>query len=282
MTEIVTCVLCGRRGVRDFEAADALSWRCANRDVCQRRIDESAMERPFVPGAAEARAATGAASNGAGAGSADAALAGIAREVEGLRKTVESVPSLFQQVEDLARVVQDLAASVAAGSGGGDAAMSWLVMPADLPVARAVLDELCGWLREVFLRYPDGAGALVECWLWHPDVVEELLWLMRAWLAAYQDEDASAGRAGDWHDRYRPGVVKRIKTSTGTCSLENHQPGGSHHRHAPVVPLIDAVDQVAAWWATARANAAPEPTPEQFSAAHAAQAEQRRTGAGRR
>ncbi|MFI5614551.1 hypothetical protein [Amycolatopsis sp. NPDC051903] len=276
MNEILTCVLCGRRGVRDFEPADALSWRCVNRDACQRRVDEAATERPYLPGATEARTTSTAGAEP------DAALAGIAREVEGLRKATETIPSLFKQVEDLARVVQDLAANIAARPGGGGAAMSWLVMPDDLPLTREVLDELCGWMREVFLRYPDAVGALPECWLWHPDVVEELLWLMRVWIAAYQDEDASAGRAGDWHDRYRPGVVKRIKNATGTCSLENHQHGGSHHRAAPTVPLTDAADQVAAWWATAREDAAPEPTTEQLSAAHAAQAEQRRNGSGRR
>ncbi|QRP48868.1 hypothetical protein [Amycolatopsis sp. FDAARGOS 1241] len=272
MNEILTCVLCGRRGVRDFEPADALSRRCVNRDACQRRVDEAAMERPFLPGSAESAAAA----------EPDAALAGIAREVEGLRKATETIPTLFKQVEDLARVVQDLAANIAARPAEGNAAMSWLVMPDDLQLTREVLDELCGWLREVFLRYADAAGALPECWLWHPDVVEELLWLMRVWIAAYQDEDASAGRAGDWHDRYRPGVVKRIKQATGNCSLENHQDGGSHYRPAPTVPLTDAVDQVAAWWATAREVAAPEPTAEQLSAAHVAQAEQRRNGSGRR
>lgn len=268
MNQIVTCVLCGRQGVEQFERADALSWRCGNREACQRRIDEAAAERPFSA-RDTAEQATG-----------EAALAGIAREVEGLRQAVEAVPSLFKRVEDLARVVQDLAAAVSARPGGSNAAVSWLVMPADLAVSREVLEELCGWLREVFLRYPDGAGALAECWLWHPDVVEELLWLMRAWIAAYEDEDASAFRAGDWHDRYRPGVVKRLKNATGNCSLENHQDGGSHHRAGPVVPMADAVGQVADWWASARREAAPEPTPAQLSAAHAAQAEARRNGAG--
>ena len=70
----------------------------------------------------------------------------------------------------------------------------------------------------MFLRYPDGVAVLPECWLWHPDVVEELLWLMHAWRAAYEGRGASVQLAGDWHDRQRPGVVRRVRTAVGSCS----------------------------------------------------------------
>ena len=86
-----------------------------------------------------------------------------------------------------------------------------------------VLGELCAWLHAIFLRYPDGAVALPVCWLYHPDVIEELLWLMHAWCAAYQGKGASVQLAGDWHDRQRPGVVRRIKSGAGSCSIERHQ-----------------------------------------------------------
>jgi hypothetical protein len=46
-------------------------------------------------------------------------------------------------------------------------------------------------LHTIFLRYPDGAGALPECWLYHPDVVEELTWL----LATHGGGDAPAATA---------------------------------------------------------------------------------------
>jgi hypothetical protein len=107
-----------------------------------------------------------------------------------------------------------------------------------------MLGELAGWLHAVFLRYPDGVAVLPECWLWHPDVVEELLWLMCAWRAAYEGRGASVQLAGDWHDRQRPGVIRRVKTAAGSCSPERHQsrPGCHHsslprrHRHGrPVV-----------------------------------------------
>jgi hypothetical protein len=156
------------------------------------------------------------------------------------------------------------------------AAPSWLVLPEDLAAAQEVLASLVGWLGEVYLRYADAAREFPECWLWHPDVVEELLWLMHAWHAAYRGHDACAALAGDWHDRYRPGVVRRIGKLTGNCSLEKHQPQPGRTLPArPVVPLGEAMEPIAAWWATRRGEPAPEPTEEHLGAA-------RRSGGGSR
>ena len=133
---------------------------------------------------------------------------------------------------------------------------------ADPALAAAVLDELVGWLAAVYLRYPDGADHLPECWTWHPDVVEELLWLMHAWAAAYQGPQASVALVGDWHDRHRPGVVRRIRQSAGSCSYEKHQTRSGWDTlssAAPTVPGLEHVGSIAAWWATRRDDPAPEP-----------------------
>ena len=85
----------------------------------------------------------------------------------------------------------------------------------------------------VYLRYPDGADHLPECWAWHPDVVEELLWLMHAWAAAYQGPQAWVALVGDWHDRQRPGVVRRIKTTAGI--VLDREPPDPHRLDPPSV-----------------------------------------------
>jgi hypothetical protein len=194
-----------------------------------------------------------------------AAVAGLAREVEALRRSVEPLKGLSGQVEDLARVVTELAERVASHTrktnGSKVAALSWLDLPEDMQTAHQVLAELVGWLPEVYLRYADAARSFPDCWLWHPDVVEELLWLMATWQAAYRGEGATVAAAGDWHDRYRPGVVRRIKATAGTCSPENHLPRADRPSGArPVVPLADALGEIAGWWAQHRADQPPHPT----------------------
>jgi hypothetical protein len=230
------------------------------------------------------------------------AVAGLAREVEGLRMAMEAVTPLPDQVKrlhdevaplpeqvtKLAKVVKTLVDQAnPEEEGQRTRPLSWLDLadhadadrdPAEL--AQEVLSDLAFWLVRVFLRYSD--ATLPECWWWHPDVVEELLCLMRSWLAAYVDSDATVARAADWHDRYRPGAVKRIKTATANCSLENHQDGGELHRPGPSIPSGAALASIATWWGTARTEAAPVPAAEVVADARAAETARRRAGGGRR
>ncbi|SNR29179.1 hypothetical protein SAMN06265360_101317 [Haloechinothrix alba] len=204
------------------------------------------------------------------------AIAGLASEVDGLRRRIETLDHIRRRVDELATLVDQLAAHVntTGGAAEPEPVPSWLMLPADRSEAGRVLGELVAWLHAVLLRYSDAAAALPECWMWHPDVVEELLWLMHTWLAAYQGERASIALAADWHDRYRPGVIRRIKTVAGACSLENHSPPAER----TPVPLSDAAERIAAWWAGHRDEPAPEPTEEQFAATRSL----RRGGGGRR
>lgn len=192
------------------------------------------------------------------------AVAALAREVEELRRALAPLTGMADRVDELAGLVAKVADVVAAMSArpAPTPAPSWLMAPADEALIREVLDELTGWLRAIFLRYPDGANALPECWLYHPDVVEELLWLMQAWCAAYQGPAASVALAGDWHDRARPGVVRRIRLSAGSCSIERHQTRHEWNQRpagAVEVPGLHGVDVLARWWADARDEPAPEP-----------------------
>ncbi len=192
-----------------------------------------------------------------------AAVAGLARELDTVRRLVEPLPGRVDALGELAEQLARRVAALAARPSSG-AMPSWLVAPADEQAVRAMLGELTVWLDEVLFRYPDAAAVVPDCWLWHPDVVEELLWLMHAWLAAYQGPNASVALVGDWHDRYRPGVVRRIKTSAGVCSVEVHTADG--RRPEPRLPAEADVDQLAGWWATARRDPPPEPGTERLAA----------------
>jgi hypothetical protein len=204
---------------------------------------------------------------GGGPGPVDPVLAGLARELDGLRRTVAGLEGLPGRVDELAGLVAQLADALTALSArkGPTPCPSWLTHPTSPIATTATLEELGEWLRVVYLRYPDAASGLPECWLWHPDVVEELLWLEHAWLAAYQGRAASVGLAGDWHDRQRPGVVRRIRQTAGSCSRERHQTRAGWDppdSGAPTIPGADAVAVIAAWWGGDRDHPAPEPQPD--------------------
>ena len=206
------------------------------------------------------------------------AVVGLAREVETIRRALDETATT-SELDRLAQVVSDLADAISPKNTDAlPAVPSWLAIARDEQATRPLLEDLTGWLGTVYLRYADAARTLPECWLWHPDVVEELLWLMYAWLAAYDEAEGSVRTAGDWHDRHRPGVVRRIGDYARACSLENHLPDRA--AKAPSVPVEDAAEAIALWWAQARDDRAPAPTDDQMVAA-AALARQARTGGGR-
>jgi hypothetical protein len=199
-------------------------------------------------------------------------LAGLARTLEALERQVAELAPVGKRVDELAATVAQLA-QVALGAEAAKAdrpskvAPSWLDIDHESPTRWAaddILVRLTPWVGGVYLRYSD--AKLPDCWLWHPDVVEELICLHAAWVAAY-DRESAVTAASDWHERQRPGVVARVKTYAGMCSLEAHLPGKERHRPAPDTPTEDAVPAVAAWWATRREQPGPEPTPEQIAAA---------------
>ncbi|MCM3849577.1 hypothetical protein ND486_25610 [Pseudonocardia sp. DR1-2] len=191
-------------------------------------------------------------------------LADLVREVDTLRRRLGDLDQVGDRLDELDRVVAQLANTLAtvAARRRVPAAPSWLLASTGADEVAVLLDELCAWLAAVFLRYPDGATALPECWLWHPDVVEELLWLMHAWCAAYQGENASVQAAGDWHDRQRPGVLARLRKSVGSCSVERHQtrPGWSDvPTPAAAVPGLAHTALIVGWWSAQRDGTPPEP-----------------------
>ncbi|TCO33020.1 hypothetical protein EV652_10319 [Kribbella steppae] len=206
------------------------------------------------------------------------AVAALARTVDQLSRDVQALKGGMQQtaakaeVTRLAGVVTELGETVmqVTGHSGGqktadvEPVRSWLRLPEDEAAAETVLSELVPWLQTVYLRYGDARETLPPCWLWHPDIVEELLWLMDAWTSAFYGPDASLRLVGDWHDRQRPGVMRRVGIYAGGCDLPTHRDHAGET--AAVVPLIDDLDGFVKWWAADRDNNGPEPTREQIQA----------------
>jgi hypothetical protein len=206
-------------------------------------------------------------------------VAGLARELEQLYRDVRELLGLTGRVDDLAVTLAQLAETVTTGKQErpDEPAPCWIDHHADpgrdpaasraTRDAAGLLDKLAPWVGAVYLRYSDAVSGFPDCWMWHPEVVEELLWLHRAWLAAYSP-CATGTAVGDWHDRQRPGVVARIRAYAGMCSLEAHQPGQDRATPAPATPTLDALAAIAGWWATSRELPGPTPTEEQIAAAN--------------
>jgi hypothetical protein len=144
-------------------------------------------------------------------------------------------------------------------AGGPPAVRSWL-LAANAEQAVEDLGDLVDWVHRVYLRY--ARAQLSSCWLWHPEVIEELWWLRWAHAEAYGPEGGSWMRVGDWHDRQRPGVERRVNGLLGTCALSRHadrngRPADVTEPGAP--PLAEHHAAIAAHWVATR-TAGPEPT----------------------
>ncbi|MFG1818276.1 hypothetical protein ACGFIF_31240 [Kribbella sp. NPDC049174] len=220
-----------------------------------------------------------------------AAVAGLARSVEALTRDVaamkaglkqtasktavarlnDTVASLGNTIASFEDLLTRLAAAKPSSSRGkaADASSvepvrSWLRLPEDSAAVEAVLSELLPWMETTYLRYATARETLPPCWLWHPEIVEELLWLMDAWIAAYDSDEASNKLVGDWHDRQRPGVTRRIGEYAPACDVLAHRdPAG---QRAITVPLAADADPFVTWWARSRDDNGPAPTPEQIKA----------------
>ena len=140
-----------------------------------------------------------------------------------------------------------------------------LLMAADGNAVAEVLEELRAWLRAVYIRY-EGSGdqpapVLSDCWAWHPGAVTELHTLYRVWLAAFEGPRASDQAVADWHDRYRPGTVRRVNASLADCRPEKHV---DQMRYRPRGVYGDEMlGELAEWMVTGDYGqlAPPSPTP---------------------
>ena len=195
------------------------------------------------------------------------------------------------RINELAQVIIDLAEKLTAappanaaddngpaGPAGparaeGPGVRSWLL--ADDPAqADADLADLTVWVWRVYLWWPD--AWLSSCWLWHPEVIEELWWLRVAHADAYapQDRDGAGGsRTGT--TGYRPGVVRRVRGDPGQVRAEPahpvQRPPGRGHPTPPARAWPATLPQTsprsglrAPGLEGAVRATGPQPTPEQF------------------
>ena len=100
------------------------------------------------------------------------------------------------------------------------------------PIGAQVLwDRLADWVGWLRGRYPI-AEQLPACWWRHPELVEELTALWLAWRAAYTDPTAVMTQPAEWHDRWLPGLLHRVKQWGVHCDTTHRATAGQRVRRA--------------------------------------------------
>ncbi len=197
--------------------------------------------------------------NGGGA-EPDPRIVALGRTVERTARRVGELDGMLRRLAaDVLAIAKAQTADRPAGRDGdpeGPGVRSWLLAD-DPDQARHDVADLVDWLRRVYLRYQD--AALPSCWLWHPDVVEELWWLRQAHAEAFHPETGSWRAVADWHDRQRPNLVWRLRPLVNKCELSLHTPDQEAGGPPTVVPLAAHADAVAHVWTTTSGRQVPPP-----------------------
>ncbi|WP_300010573.1 hypothetical protein [Pseudonocardia sp.] len=196
-------------------------------------------------------------------GGEDPTIVALGRALQRALRRIDTVDrNVLQLAADVAALAGRLAPPGGADGPGDEPApvRSWLLTN-DADQAAADLSDLTEWMGRVYVRYT--RAQLSSCWLWHPEVIEELWWLRCAHADAFHPDSGSWLRVGDWHDRQRTGVERRVNALLGGCSLSRHV--DRNGRPAEVTeptppPLVGHYAAVAAHWAATR-TAGPTPSP---------------------
>jgi outer membrane murein-binding lipoprotein Lpp len=160
-------------------------------------------------------------------------------DVDGLRSEVsglgEQVDALTAHIESLGQVasaesVTELAAAVVSLQEAIEALYaeeentrrSWFELaPEDAAKALTILDP---WVRTILTRHGKPVLELLRpCWWQHPLVVEELLVLAALWRKTYRGRRADWDAAVDWHHKWLPGFLDRVRDRRefGDCESEH-------------------------------------------------------------
>jgi len=158
-------------------------------------------------------------------------IAALAIEVGALRHDVESLATrtdeiartqhkhtgAFDAIPELRRQVERILALLTDDNQDEPAGWFWLTL--DGQAREDKLGELSDWVDAVLrAQYP---GYLAEqirpCWPGHPEALWELTWLYQLWCRAYLTKRPAPKDAADWHDRWAPGVLRRLGQVMSRC-----------------------------------------------------------------
>jgi hypothetical protein len=151
-------------------------------------------------------------------------VAALAVQVNGLRRNVEALAArvdmltrtqeehavVLESITELRGQVEKILALLGDDAKASPSGWFWLTM--DEQAREEKFSELFDWVETVLRpQYPGYlAGQIQPCWPNHPEARWELAWLYQLWSAAYLNKRATPKDAADWHDRWAPGVIRRL------------------------------------------------------------------------
>jgi len=131
--------------------------------------------------------------------------------------------AVLSDVGELRTQIERILAILDAENEAAPATWFWLTMTDQERDTK--FDELCDWVETVLRQqYPDYLTDQIKpCWPNHPEARWELTWLYQLWTLTYLTSRSAPRDAADWHDRWTPGVIRRLSTvmtgCRGTCRL---------------------------------------------------------------
>jgi len=167
------------------------------------------------------------------------AVAALAVRVDGLRRRIETLATsiddltspqqahgtVLDGIAELRRQVEQILAILGNDDEPSSGEWFWLTMTGHQRGAR--LSELSDWVETVLrTQYPGYlAGQIRSCWPNHPEARWELAWLYQLWTRTYLTSRPAPKDAADWHDRWTPGVIRRLAQVMRRCEETcPHQP----------------------------------------------------------
>jgi hypothetical protein len=144
-------------------------------------------------------------------------IASLTTRADELARTQHKHAAVFDGIPELRRQVEKILAVLTDDDQAAPAGWFWLTL--DGQAREDKLGELSDWVDAVLCaQYPGYlADQIKPCWPNHPEALWELTWLYLLWYRAYLTKRPAPIDAADWHDRWAPGVLRRLRQVMDRC-----------------------------------------------------------------
>ena len=138
-------------------------------------------------------------------------------QLDTLTRTQQDHANALEGIAELRDRVEQILAILDDDGQSSPAEWFWLTMADQKRGER--LSELSDWVETVLrTQYPDYlTGQIKPCWPNHPEARWELAWLYQLWTLTYLNDRSTPKDAADWHDRWSPGVLRRLSQIMRRC-----------------------------------------------------------------